>query len=152
MIFLQRGRIFFTQRPKFFVHSGRKMLKRVGNTAEAPVNNGLLHMWEQFPGESPRPNFEILSNFKTCGRIFNLQLPIDIQYLQYPKLNQNSICFCCVSVNFVKQNKQKKHFSVCFSFFRWFGSVSKQPKQTKPFRSKPKKIKKKRKTVQPIPL
>jgi hypothetical protein len=32
MLFLQRGLNFFTQRPKYFGHSGRKMLKKVGNT------------------------------------------------------------------------------------------------------------------------
>ncbi len=33
MLFLQKGRIFFTRWPKFWAISGRKMLKRVGNTA-----------------------------------------------------------------------------------------------------------------------
>jgi hypothetical protein len=42
--------------------------------------------------------------------------------------NRNSICFGCFSICFAKPNK---FFSVCFSLFRCFGPVSKQPKQTK---------------------
>jgi hypothetical protein len=48
--------------------------------------------------------------------------------------NRNSICFSCFSVCFAKP---KKNFS---GLFRFFGPVSKQPKQTEFSRNKQKKI------------
>jgi hypothetical protein len=77
-------------------------------------------LWKVRPMARDANSTWLLSNSSGVGCPRNNQIFFSVR----TETNRNSICFGCFSVCFAKPNK------FCFSLFRCFGSVSKQPKQT----------------------